>query len=149
MQLMIEPIALTIFRLVIESKVEPVLCDLLSYYEKDEARHVALGVKYLPRLIKKMSYTDIIDLIAWQVKILLLEVESLEQLRSDFEKLGFDPDTVFKCAEDRHVAALKELAEQFGIRYPIWEPLRKIVGLKKKVVFEKTTLSQQLRKIYG
>ena len=47
MQLMIEPIALTVFKFVIKSEVEPVLCEMLRLYEKDEARHVAFGIKYL------------------------------------------------------------------------------------------------------
>ncbi|MEE2828890.1 MAG: ferritin-like domain-containing protein, partial [Myxococcota bacterium] len=40
MQLMVEPIALTLFHLVRENRLEPVLSDLLAYYERDEARHV-------------------------------------------------------------------------------------------------------------
>src|SRR5262249_18628710 len=48
MQLMVESLALTIFQVVREAKIEPVLVDLLRYYEKDEARHVGLGVQLLP-----------------------------------------------------------------------------------------------------
>src|SRR6185503_16687918 len=55
MQLMIETLALTIFQAVRESRLEPVLADLLRYYEKDEARHVGLGLQMLPGMIKKMS----------------------------------------------------------------------------------------------
>ena len=40
MQLTIETIALTIFQRVRELEVEPVLTELLPYYERDEARHV-------------------------------------------------------------------------------------------------------------
>ena len=43
MQLMVEPIALTLFQIVRENNLEPVLCELLPYYERDEARHVAQG----------------------------------------------------------------------------------------------------------
>src|SRR4051812_29180598 len=52
MQLMIETMALSIFQAVRESQVEPVLCELLKYYERDEARHVGLGVQYIPDLMR-------------------------------------------------------------------------------------------------
>ena len=52
---MIEPVAITIFRFIRKSNVDPILTDLLEYFEKDEARHIALGVKYLPKLIKQMG----------------------------------------------------------------------------------------------
>jgi hypothetical protein len=45
LQLMIEPVAITIFRFVRKSNIDPILSELLEYYEKDEARHIALGVK--------------------------------------------------------------------------------------------------------
>ncbi|MCA9620817.1 MAG: ferritin-like domain-containing protein, partial [Myxococcales bacterium] len=46
MQLMIETIALTIFQTVRELEVEPIITELMKYYEKDEARHVGLGMQY-------------------------------------------------------------------------------------------------------
>ena len=46
MQLMVEPIALTIFQTVRNRRIEPVLSDLLQYYEIDEANHVAFGINY-------------------------------------------------------------------------------------------------------
>ncbi|MBI4509508.1 MAG: hypothetical protein HY698_07710 [Deltaproteobacteria bacterium] len=55
MQLMVETTALTIFQAVREKRIEPVLADLLRYYEKDEARHVGLGVQMLPSMMKRMS----------------------------------------------------------------------------------------------
>jgi len=66
MQLMIEPIALTIFRFTRQLNVEPILTDLLSYYEIDEARHVALGIQYLPRLMRRMNKLQLASLIMWQ-----------------------------------------------------------------------------------
>ena len=55
LQLMIEPVAITIFRFIKQSNVDPLLTELLPYFEKDEARHISLGVKYLPNLIKRMT----------------------------------------------------------------------------------------------
>jgi hypothetical protein len=66
MQMMIEPMALALFHLVRESRVEPVLCDLVGYYERDEARHVALGVLHLPRLLRAMTVAETADLYRWE-----------------------------------------------------------------------------------
>ena len=37
------------------AQVEPVLSDLMPYFERDEARHVGLGVLYLPKLLAKRN----------------------------------------------------------------------------------------------
>ena len=62
MQLMVETLALTIFQLVRETKVEPVLCELLPYYERDEARHVGLGIQHLPSMMRETNTLAAIDL---------------------------------------------------------------------------------------
>ena len=49
MQLLAEGTAMAIFRFLADAKIEPVLTELLPYIEKDEARHVGLGVLYLPQ----------------------------------------------------------------------------------------------------
>lgn len=53
-QLLAEGGATAIFRMLMEHEVEPVLCDILPLVEKDEARHVGLGVLHLPRLLAAM-----------------------------------------------------------------------------------------------
>ena len=51
MQLTVETIALVIFQRVRELEVEPVLTELMPYYERDEARHVGLGVQLVPQMM--------------------------------------------------------------------------------------------------
>ena len=68
MQLMIETIALAIFQEVREKRFEPVLADLMAYYERDEARHVGLGMQYLPELMKKLSPARVGALFLFQAK---------------------------------------------------------------------------------
>jgi hypothetical protein len=53
-QLLAEGGATAIFRMLMEHEVEPVLCDILPLVEKDEARHVGLGVMHLPQLLGAM-----------------------------------------------------------------------------------------------
>ena len=55
MQLQVETTALTLFQHAREAKLEPVLTELLPYFEKDEARHVGLGTQCLPMLMRKMN----------------------------------------------------------------------------------------------
>ncbi len=59
MQLLAEGTAITIFRFLADAKIEPVLGDLLPYIEKDEARHVGLGVLYLPDRLKELSVREL------------------------------------------------------------------------------------------
>lgn len=135
MQLLVEPSALTLFKMVRESRVDPVLSDLLIFYEKDEARHVALGVKYLPSLIKKMSYSEVIDTLFWQVGLMMLEVDSLKEMEDDFAVLGLKADDVFNMAEAKQLEALKLLGEEIGLKEEFWEPIRKLINIKKDLVF--------------
>lgn len=54
-QLLAEGGATAIFRLLMDHHVEPVLCEILPLVEKDESRHVGLGVMHLPRLLGEMT----------------------------------------------------------------------------------------------
>src|SRR5262249_34108141 len=44
MQLLVESTAVAMFRAIADANIEPVLTELLYYFERDEARHVGLGV---------------------------------------------------------------------------------------------------------
>src|SRR5689334_13442903 len=68
MQLLVESNALALFRGLVEAQVEPVLAELLPYYERDEARHVGLGVLYLPRLLAQQSPLEAAGTFAFQLR---------------------------------------------------------------------------------
>jgi len=91
MQLMTESNALAIFRGLVESKIEPVLADLLPYYEKDEARHVGLGVMYLPRLLSRLSPVETAGVIAFQVRSIAMLMSAGINMHDHFRALGIDP----------------------------------------------------------
>ncbi len=91
MQLTIETIALTIFQRVRELEVEPVLTHLLPYYERDEARHVGLGIQMLPELIAKMSLAERIDLAVFHLDLYGSAVMSLKSLEPALLSIGVDP----------------------------------------------------------
>jgi|TARA_R110002051_G_scaffold18336_2_gene53045 hypothetical protein len=135
MQLMIEPIALTIFRFTRQLNIEPVLTDLLEYYELDEARHVALGIQYLPRLIRKMNKFQLASLIMWQAKIINAEMSGLKEIEKDIISLGLVPLEVFEYAEKKQMECLELALSELGVGRIIWAPIRKIVLFKKNLIF--------------
>lgn len=121
MQMMIEPMALALFQLVRESEVEPVLCELLALYERDEARHVALGVLHLPRLLKGMTLAETIDLYSWEFGEYWNQVEMLAELRPHFAALGIDVRRVIEIARGKQIRANQLLQEELGTPQPVYE----------------------------
>ena len=131
MQLMVEPVALTIFQEVRRVSPEPVLADLLEYFERDEARHVALGVNHLPTVVKNLNSIQIMSLIAWQLRIFMLELQGLKELRSDFEALGLNIEDVYALAEKKQLNALQDFVSELGLNPKIWDPIRRFIRYQK------------------
>ena len=121
MQLMVESLALTIFQLVRETRVEPVLADLLRYYEKDEARHVGLGVQLLPKMMRELSRWQTADLIWFQLRIMGWTLAGLKHLEWAWRTLGVDPRRIVSLGRAKQALAFQELGKQLGIeRVPRW-----------------------------
>lgn len=135
MQLMVEPVAITIFHQLRASKVEPILCELLLNYIRDEARHISLGVKQLPREIKKMSWTQIGQLMIWQTRLLKYEIDGLFELRDSLNVLGIDYIKLFEEAERRQIDAANEMIEHLGWNLPIESLIKRVTRtyLKAKI----------------
>jgi hypothetical protein len=130
MQLMVEPLALTVFQLVREKQVEPILTELLALYERDEARHVALGVLHLPRLIRGMTIDEALGFWAWQYREAWRELDLLKELLPDFEVLGIDPMRVIDLGRRKQVLAVRMMMDELGYDLPIHEPLLRIIGAR-------------------
>jgi hypothetical protein len=92
MQLLVENAALGLFKMVGRARVEPVLSDLLPYFEKDEARHVGLGINYLPTLLAELGPLETLKLNLFQARIYTLLFWDTLLLREDLEVLGLDPN---------------------------------------------------------
>jgi len=118
MQLLVETLALTIFQIVRETGVEPVLCDLLRYYEKDEARHVGLGVQYLPEMMRGMTRAQTADLVTFQLKIVFWTLAGLRVLEPDLRVLGIDPRHVIAVGKGKQIAANEALWKETGFEPP-------------------------------
>lgn len=114
MQLQVETIALTIFQRVRELRVEPVLTELLEYYERDEARHVGLGVQHLPTLMRELSPAGRVRFIAFQLLMLYCVCRGTEELLPDLAVLGVDPRDFISRGIRRQQRVVDEIAEEMG-----------------------------------
>lgn len=119
MQLMVEPVAITIFHKLRELDVEPVLTELLEYYIRDEARHIALGVRHLPKVLNTMTWPQIFQLFIWQAKLLKFEIDGLMEIKDSLITLGIDPESLFQEAKKRQIDAAIEMKEQMNWNIPI------------------------------
>jgi hypothetical protein len=90
MQLMVENTALALFKMIADARLEPVLTDLLYYFERDEARHVGLGVLTLPPILAELDTREAIALWWFQMRIQLHMLGGGLTLRDAFATLGVD-----------------------------------------------------------
>ncbi len=110
MQLLAEGSAQTIFAFLGDAKVEPVLSDLLPYIERDEARHVGLGVLHLPALLAELAPAQALR-VADRVYAIgdLLGLSQVGAIRH-YQALGLDPRELFRSAD----GMLTGLAQKLG-----------------------------------
>jgi hypothetical protein len=135
MQLMVEPMALTLFKIIREEGVDPVLSDLLVMYERDEARHVALGTMYLPKVLAEMSAVQKGELLLWQFMGYMKQFEMLKALSDDFTTLGISPRSVFALARKKQVKAMELLSDELGERYPFMDTMLRVIDFRNEISF--------------
>jgi hypothetical protein len=111
MQILVEGAAQSIFRFLSDSGVEPVLSEILPYIERDEARHIGLGVIHLPELLSKMSRSECASVASRVRSIGDLVGVSIARDAGTFEALGLDPRELFRRAD----TALTSLGEKLGV----------------------------------
>lgn len=117
MQLQIETMALTIFQTIRELGPEPVITELMPYYERDEARHVGLGMQYLPSLMKDMGRRRIVALVLFQCRVLFWALWEVRVLAPDFEVLGIDPRHIVERGRQKQIAALDQAFGHLGLSF--------------------------------
>jgi hypothetical protein len=126
MQLMVETIALAVFQEVRERRLEPVLAELMAYYEKDEARHVGLGMQYLPELMKGMSVFETYRLFLFQAKLIGFALWELKMLEKEFAALGIDARSISDRTKAKQAVAMRVALVAIGVdvdneRNPIFQ----------------------------
>jgi hypothetical protein len=110
MQILVEGCAQAIFKFLARSNLEPVLSEILPYIERDEARHVGLGVLHLPERLAALTPREQRKL-AHRVRAVgdllgLAQVRILDQWRT----LGLDPRALITEAD----GMLLHLARKLG-----------------------------------
>jgi hypothetical protein len=110
MQILAEGAAVVIFRFLAERDVEPVLSELLPYIEKDESRHVGLGVLHLPERLKGLSSRELMRL--RDVTYGIGDMFGAAQIRmaAHYRVLGAEPRELIRAADKM----LYELSERIG-----------------------------------
>lgn len=116
MQLLIEPLALTIFQSVREVAPEPVLTELMRYFERDEARHVGLGMQYLPSLMKNWSPRQIGAMITFQVRLMYWALMEAKLLEKDLAVLGIDVRDIIDRARRKQLVVLNAAFDALGLQ---------------------------------
>ena len=114
MQLIVESIAVTLFRGVAQAGVEPVLSELMPYFERDEARHVGLGVLYLPKLLAGLGRIEAARLKLLQLKIVTLIGWGTHLKKRHFETLGIDNNDGFRRGFRLNREVLRGMRSQEG-----------------------------------
>jgi rubrerythrin len=135
MQLMVETIALTIFAEVREARVEPVLAELMPYYEKDEARHVGLGTQYLPVLMREMNRWEGAKTMAFQLRLVFWTLAGLKAMEKDLATMGIVARDMGERGRKKQVAAFQELWASMGADPPEDYFVDRTVMAIKEVLF--------------
>lgn len=112
MQLMVENTAVVLFRMIADAKLEPVLSDLLYYFERDEARHVGLGVLALPDVLAGLNDREALGLWWFQTRMQLEMIASGMTLREAFVTLGIDQAEMNRLGFRHHAEVLKRMRAQ-------------------------------------
>jgi hypothetical protein len=134
MQLTIETIALTLFQKLKELDVEPILSDLMVRYEKDEARHVGLGVQLLPALLRDMSRPARLGVVGFHLQLLVCSLAALKGMEKDLRILGVDPREVLAIGFRRQNEIDTAMRAEFSF-WPDDPPVRRIFGAMCEVFF--------------
>ncbi len=114
LELLIEPVALTLYTLVREARIEPVLGGLLARFEDDAARHLVLGWELVPRMLAAATPPRRIRLFAWHARMAMRQLDGMVQVADDLHTLGFAPREVVLQGQQRQMQALRELFRLSG-----------------------------------
>jgi len=116
MQLTVETIAMVSFQRVRELELEPVLTELMVYYERDEARHIGLGVQLVPEMISRLSLPGAMSFALFQLDLLTSALLSVKSIEGELHALGVDPRHLLGMTFRRHA----DMTEKIRAEFPHW-----------------------------
>jgi hypothetical protein len=110
MQLLAEGTAQAIFGFLCENEVEPVLSEILPFVERDEARHVGLGILHLPARLSALSPRECRRIAQKVMTIGDLFAATQVRFIQHYRALDLDPRRLFRRAD----TILCGLADKLG-----------------------------------
>jgi hypothetical protein len=125
MQLTVETVAFVAFQRVREIQVEPVLSDLMAFYERDEARHIGLGVQLVPQMVSQLSLPEAVSLAVFQLDLLSSTLFSLKSIEKDLIAIGVDPRSMLGMAFRKQADIDTKIRAEFS-QWPEDPPLRRV-----------------------
>ena len=125
MQLTVETVAAVAFQRVRELEVEPVLTDLMVYYERDEARHIGLGVQLVPSMVSQLSLASAMSLAVFQLDLLTTTLFSLKSIEKELLAIGVDPRSLLGMAFRKQADIDTKIRAEFP-QWPEDPPLRRV-----------------------
>jgi hypothetical protein len=125
MQLTVETIAFVAFQRVREIEVEPVLTALMAYYERDEARHIGLGIQLVPQMISQLTIPEAVSLALFQLDLLSSTLFGLKTIESDLIALGVDPRSMLGMVFRKQADIDTKIRAEFA-QWPEDPPLRRV-----------------------
>jgi hypothetical protein len=123
MQIVVEGLALYVFKDMRETTQEPLLKQLLTYVARDEARHTGFGVQYMSAIVPALSEAERAELedFAFEAARMLLDSRRGSTLNDGMmdalRKSGVEPEEVVKSVQqDREVlrAAIEARGGRLG-----------------------------------
>jgi len=114
MQLLVENVAVCLFKMIAAAEIEPVLTDLLYYFERDEARHVGLGALLLPRILAELNDFQAAKLWWFQLRIQLMMVGSGMTMRDAFSALGIDQAEMQRQGFRLQTEVYRRMRDEYG-----------------------------------
>jgi hypothetical protein len=134
MQLTVETVAFVAFQRVREIEVEPVLSELMTYYERDEARHIGLGIQLVPQMVSKLSLAEAVSLAVFQLDLLTATLFSLKTIERDLIEIGVDPRSMLGMAFRKQADIDTKIRDEFP-QWPADPPLRRVFEGVCEVLF--------------
>jgi rubrerythrin len=117
MQLLVENIANQLFKQIHDAVDEPLVRQVLDYAARDERKHTALAVAYLPHLLPKLSWFEVQALQARELFWNFCVASAVWEHRRDAEALGID----IRAGLEKGIAAQDRLVEQMGTRRGVFK----------------------------
>jgi rubrerythrin len=117
MQLIVENIANQLFHVIHDAVSDPLLRKVLEYVGRDEKKHTALAVLYLPNVLKKVGFLEAQELYLRQVYWSFCISSAIWDHRREADALSID----IRSALKKGIDAQDRLVEQMGVRRAIFK----------------------------